>query len=98
MKMAMRRLAALVLAAPLVAAAAPAQDGGSEGSREQATLIDEQERLERKLTRLKEQMLALADRFEGEGRVHAAKLLRSGIEELDLRDESSESKTLAEVM
>src|SRR5688572_21353429 len=43
-------------------------------------------------------MLALADRFEGEGRVHAAKLLRSGIEELDLRDESSESKTLAEVM
>jgi hypothetical protein len=97
----MNRIASLVVFALLASPAAralPARQNTGEGSREQATLLDEQARLARKLVRLQEQMNALADRFQAEGRVHAAKLLRDGVEELAVRDEKSESMTLPEIM
>lgn len=83
------------------AAAAAWQSGGSVDnpqSREQASLVEEQELLARKLARVVSSMNRLADRFEAEGRVHAAKLLRDGLSHISVRHEATDGLTLAERM
>ncbi|MEE8468288.1 MAG: hypothetical protein V3T22_07520, partial [Planctomycetota bacterium] len=74
---------------------ARAQD---DASRAEAALAEEQALLRRQLRRLRDTMDTLANRFEAEGRVNAAKLLRAGLEHLDLRGEESESRTIDELM
>ena len=75
-----------------------AQSGDGSRSREQAALVEEQELLARKLARIAVSMGRLADRFDAEGRVHAAKLLREAIEHIALRREDAEGATLEELM
>ena len=95
-----RSLTAVILCAVCVSGTMrPTLAQSGEGSREQATLIDEQIRLLRKLDRLRSQMGVLADRFEGGGpSVHAAKLLRRATEELEVRDGEGQAMTLGETM
>ncbi|MBL8859999.1 MAG: hypothetical protein JNL28_15935 [Planctomycetes bacterium] len=84
----------LFLLAPCFAPApALAQDG-----RREAQLAEDQALLKRQLQRLKQTMEVLAARFEGEGRTHAAKLLRDGLKHLDVRVDELGSKTVEELM
>ncbi len=76
---------------------AHAQDG-AHTSREQAALVEEQELLARKLARLRDSMERLVERFEAEGRVHAAKLLRDGISHLAAGDAQSGDTNLELLM
>lgn len=87
-------LALLVFAAPC--ASAIAQEGGV--SREQQALSDEQALIVRKLARLRASMDRLAERYEAEGRSHAARLLREALVHLDERQKARASKTLDELM
>ncbi|MCA8981037.1 MAG: hypothetical protein KDC14_13500, partial [Planctomycetes bacterium] len=73
-----------------------AQDGGV--SREQQALSDEQALIVRKLARLRASMERLAERYEAEGRAHAAGLLRDALTHLDERQKQRSSKTLDELM
>lgn len=66
--------------------------------KEQAALIEEQELLARKLARLLGSMEHLAERFEAEGRIHAAKLLRDGLTHARKRGTEGETSTLEELM
>lgn len=83
----------LALAAPAVSAAP--QEGVT---REQQALSDEQALIVRKLARLRASMLRLAERYETEGRAHAARLLRDALVHLDERNSARASKTLDELM
>jgi len=85
-----------LLSAP--ALAATAQSGGAPQSREQAALVEEQDLLARKLARVVASMNRLAERFEAEGRVHAANLLRDGLRHISERHEGSDGLTLEERM
>jgi len=87
-------LALLAFGAPLATAAA--QEGGV--SREQQALSDEQSLIVRKLARLRASMDRLAERYEAEGRSHAARLLREALVHLDERQKARASKTLDELM
>lgn len=80
------------------AAAAPLQDDGAGISRAEAALAEEQALIARQLRRVREVMKSLADIREKEGRVHAAKLLRDALEELDRRDLTDGGSTLEELM
>ena len=84
--------AVLALPAPLVA---QAQNGAS---REQAALAEDQALLQRQLQRLRQTMEVLAQRFDAEGRAHAAKLLRDGLKHLDERTAELGAKTIEELM
>ena len=90
------RLTPLLFIAGLATAPLAAQDEGGT-SREQAALSEEQELLRRQLQRLEGSMESLAERFETEGRVHAAGLLRKGISHVGERDQTS-SSNLSELM
>ena len=90
------RITSLLLVAGLATAPVAAQDDGGT-SREQAALSEEQELLRRQLQRLEGSMESLAERFEAEGRVHAAGLLRRGLSHVGERDQS-ESSNLTELM
>jgi hypothetical protein len=79
------------------AAPAGTQQGAHSG-REQSALAEDQALLVRQLQRLRQTMEVLAQRFETEGRTHAAKLLRDGISHLTVRDAEASSKTLEELM
>ena len=85
-----------MLVLSLLAAPIMAQDGGA-NSREQAALSEEQELLRRQLQRLEGSMESLAKRFETEGRVHAAGLLRKGLSHVSLREGDS-TANLTELM
>jgi hypothetical protein len=84
-------------ALPALARTAHAQQGGAAG-REQSALAEDQALLMRQLQRLRQTMEVLAQRFEAEGRTHAAKLLRDGIAHLAARAEESGAKTLEELL
>ncbi|HIG10566.1 MAG TPA: hypothetical protein EYG30_03040 [Planctomycetes bacterium] len=73
-----------------LSAPAGAQDN-SLTSREQASLVEEQELLTRKLARLRDSMEHLVRRFDAEGRVHAARLLRDGLTHLSAGTDLSET-------
>ena len=75
----------LLLLAPLFAPLLRAQDE-QHTSREQASLVEEQELLARKLARLRDSMSRLVERFDAEGRAHAAKLLRDGLSHITAGD------------
>ncbi|MDA1267124.1 MAG: hypothetical protein O2816_18750, partial [Planctomycetota bacterium] len=66
-------------------------------SRQEASLADDQAFQRRQLRRLKDTMTSLAGKLDAEGRVHAAKLLRDGLEHLKERPEKS-GKTVDELM
>lgn len=89
------RLGALLLTT-LCAAPLYAQDG-RDNSREQAALSEEQELLHRQLQRLEGSMESLAERFETEGRVHAAGLLRKGLSHVTERGDQG-AASLPELM
>lgn len=84
-----------LILSPCLFAAQPQDEAGV--SREQAALSEEQELLLRKLGRLRTSMERLAERFDSEGRTHAATLLRRALEHLDQRGESAVG-TLEELM
>jgi hypothetical protein len=90
------RLALVALLLAPAAAAVQADDPGR--SREQASLIEEQELLTRKLTRVVTSMQRLAERFDAEGRTQAAKLLRDGLSHIARRAEADDGLTLEERM
>ena len=94
------RACALFLLATVAQAVPPTspQSGGAPQSREQAALVEEQELLARKLARIVASMDRLAQRFEAEGRVHAAKLLRDGLQHISERHEGTDGLTLEERM
>jgi hypothetical protein len=73
-------------------------EAGAPQTREQTALVEEQELLTRKLSRVVASMNRLADRFEAEGRVHAAKLLRDGLQHISQRHEGTDGLTLEERM
>jgi len=79
-------------------AAAPALQQGASSAREQSALAEDQALLVRQLQRLRQTMEVLAQRFETEGRTHAAKLLRDGISHLGARASDAGQKTLEELM
>ena len=85
-----------LLVACLAVAPLTAQDGRG-ASREQAALSEEQELLHRQLQRLESSMESLAERFETEGRVRAAGLLRKGITHVGERGREG-TETLPELM
>src|SRR5258706_15893145 len=85
--------AAVPFSAPR-AAAAPQQGD----SRTQASLAEDQALLLRQMKRLRSTMELLAQRFEAEGRKHAAELLRQGLKHLDERRPEFGDKTLEELM
>ena len=87
----------LAVALAVTLAPASAQDEGGP-SREQAALSEEQSLLLRKLGRLRTSMEHLAERFEAEGRTHAAGLLRDGLSHVDERALAGEHRTLEELM
>ena len=86
----------LVLASLSSVIAAAPQD--TIPSKHQAALIEEQELLARKLARLLGSMERLAERFEAEGRIHAAKLLRDGLTHARTRGTEGETSSLEELM
>ncbi|MAF66294.1 MAG: hypothetical protein CMJ84_11640 [Planctomycetes bacterium] len=92
-----RLASALALALALTAPLALPQDQGGP-SREQAALGEEQSLLLRKLGRLRGSMEHLAERFDAEGRAHAAGLLRDGLSHVDERALGGEHRTLEELM
>ncbi|MGK0218175.1 MAG: hypothetical protein ACI9HE_001663 [Planctomycetota bacterium] len=79
-------------------AAASVQDDGAGITRAEAALAEEQALIARQLRRVREVMKSLADIREKEGRIHAAKLLRDALEELDRRDLQDGGTTLEELM
>jgi hypothetical protein len=83
-------------AAPLAATPVTRQSGTS--GRDQSALAEDQALLMRQLQRLRQTMEVLAQRFETEGRTHAAKLLRDGLAHLGARATDAGSKTLEELM
>ena len=89
-------LTPLLLFMGLSVAPLTAQDDGGT-SREQAALSEEQALLHRQLQRLESSMESLAERFETEGRVHAAGLLRKGISHVSERNQNA-SENLSELM
>ena len=89
-------ISALLLIAGFTATPLFAQDEGGT-SREQAALSEEQELLRRQLQRLEGSMESLAERFETEGRVHAAGLLRKGLSHVSEGDQTATSN-LGELM
>jgi hypothetical protein len=91
-------VALLAAVAQALPAPCPTQSGSAPQSREQAALIEEQELLARKLARIVASMDRLAERFGAEGRVHAAKLLRDGLQHISSRHEGSDGMTLEERM
>lgn len=91
-----RYLILAILACCSTHAIATPQDGGV--SREQQALSDEQALIVRKLARLRASMDRLAERYETEGRSHAARLLREALVHLDERQKQRASKTLDELM
>jgi hypothetical protein len=95
----MRNATCLTLAL-LALGAVPAFSAPQEGgvSREQQALSDEQSLIVRKLARLRASMDRLAERYEAEGRSHAARLLREALVHLDERQKARASKTLDELM
>ena len=90
--------ATLTLAVGLSSAAPTLHAQDTERSRQRASLAEEQAILRRQLRRLKESMRALISRFEEEGRVHSAEVLRKALGHLDQRDEEQGSQTLEELM
>ncbi len=84
----------LALAAPLVTS----RTDDALTSRELAGISDEQALLSRQLGRLRQTMEVLALRLEAEGRTHAVKLLRDGLELLNDRTTETQSLTLEESM
>ena len=91
-----RILACALLIAPLFTSSAVADD--QTPSREQAALSEEQALLRRQLLQLTTSMESIAVRFESEGRVHAARLLREGLQHVAQRSEGTRLRTLEEVM
>lgn len=71
------------------------QDGDS---RALAGLAEEQALLTRQILRLRQTMEVLAGRLQAEGRTHAVKLLRDGLNIIDKRDEDAGGLTLNERM
>ena len=69
-----------------------------DASRQEASLAEEQALQRRQLRRLRDTMSTLAGRLEAEGRVHAAELLRQGLEYLDSRSDEAQGRTLEELM
>lgn len=95
------RLKPACLALVILACASLALPGRAQKSdtrREQAALAEDQALLQRQLSRLRATMEALAQRFDTEGRTHAAKLLRDGLKHIDERAAERGSKTLEELM
>lgn len=89
-------LAGLLALAPLRAhATTHAQEPNS---RQKAGLAEDQALLLRQLARLRQTMEVLAQRYEAEGRTHAAKLLREGLKHLEQRATDANGKTLEELM
>lgn len=86
---------AALASAPTLALPGPQS---SKSGREQSALAEDQALLVRQLQRLRQTMEVLAQRFETEGRAHAAKLLREGIAHLTARVSDTGSKTLEELM
>jgi hypothetical protein len=89
-------LAGLASAQPTLIQSADGADAPQ--SREQAALVEEQDLLARKLTRIVSSMNRLADRYDAEGRVHAAKLLRDGLTHIAERHQETDGLTLSERM
>jgi hypothetical protein len=86
----------LLVALPLLAPRAAAAPQGE--TRTQASLAEDQALLLRQMKRLRSTMELLAQRFEAEGRKHAAELLRQGLKHLDERRPEFGDKTLEELM
>jgi hypothetical protein len=85
------------LLSPAAASTSPSVDDGAP-SREQAALSEEQALLRRQLLQLTTSMESIAQRFESEGRVHAARLLRDGLRHISERPRTTGLRTLEEVM
>ena len=91
------RTTTLLLFAGLALPPLFAQDDGGT-SREQASLSEEQELLRRQLLRLEGSMESLAERFETEGRAHAAGLLRKGLSHVGESGQAGANSNLGELM
>ncbi|MBL8860507.1 MAG: hypothetical protein JNK02_00710, partial [Planctomycetes bacterium] len=86
------------LALVICSGLATAPTTAAQDSRAETQLAEDQALLKRQLQRLRQTMEVLAQRFESEGRTHAATLLRDGLKELDARSEELGAKTLDELM
>ena len=93
------KLAAGLLLLVCTSTLAPARAAARQGeTRTQSSLAEDQALLLRQLKRLRSTMELLAQRFDAEGRKHAAELLRQGLKHLDERRPEFGDKTLEELM
>jgi hypothetical protein len=94
----LRPCKALVLLGLALGWVAPALCQSDDASRQEAALAEEQALQRRQLRRLKDTMTTLAGRLEAEGRVHAAELLRNGLQHLAQREGDAAGRTVDELM